>query len=397
MNSLIPWFHIFLAVLAYLLVALSTMLIVKKWGSDLKNTVERTSTPVLLIGALANLVILVIVLILMTTLDHFPITALGLGLSPQDGLFTLIAIASMILLAGLFVRRQRAGLNQTNSEQTSSKSAELRTMLTGFFVLLTVAVQEEILYRGYITLNLAAYGPLTITFASTVIFVLIHFLTNRIGKYQLISWTISGLLLSGVYLISGSIWVPIALHLVTDLINVLFFDITDQQTAQDTSPAITDKDRATFRIIYGLVVFWILFAFYFPVGQRSFSVQMNSANPKLVSPQNVDSNLISGKVNISGVEVGPAYIRLKGQSTLPNETCILVTLSEDGQPVPWWPTNKCAESTNGQWEYFVELGKAGYPENLDDTQAYTAQAQANVNPPIKSQPFVFDLVGPPAP
>ncbi|MFN2153555.1 MAG: hypothetical protein ACK2T5_18280, partial [Anaerolineales bacterium] len=154
---------------------------------------------------------------------------------------------------------------------------------------------------------------------------------------------------------------------------------------------------ATFRIIYGLVVFWILFAFYFPLGQRSFSVQMNSANPQLVSPQNVDSNLISGKVNISGVEVGPAHIRLKGQSTLPDETCILVTLSKDGQPVPWWPTNKCAESTNGQWEFFVELGKAGYPENLNDTQAYTAQAQVNVNPPIKSQPFVFDLVGPPAP
>jgi membrane protease YdiL (CAAX protease family) len=392
MNMLIPWFHILLAILAYLLVALSTMLIVKKWGHELKNTAERTSTPVLLIGALANLVVLALVLIFMTTVDHFPITALGLKLSIQDGLFAQVAIASMILLAGLFVRRTRKGL-----KQTSSKLANLQPTLVGFLVLLTVAVQEEVLYRGYITLNLAAYSPLTIILASTIIFVLIHFLTNRIGKYQVISWIISGLLLSGVYLVSGSIWVPIVVHLVTDLVNVLFFDITRQQTAQDSSSAITAKDRATFRIIYGVIVFWMLFIFYFPLGQGSFSVQMNGADPRL-GTQNVDSNLIGGKISISGVEVGPTYIRLKGQSTLPDETCILITLSEDGQPVPWWPTQKCAEpSTDGQWKFLVEFGKAGVPENLEDTLTYKAKAQAKVDPPIQSPPFVFNLTGPPAP
>jgi membrane protease YdiL (CAAX protease family) len=265
MNPTISTLHIIIAILFYLAVAVLTMLIVKKFGGNLKNTSDRISTTTLLAGAAANLLVLAIILILLKLVDHLPFQALGLGLSGRDGLFSLVAVSSMVLLAVSFVRWQRHDREQDESGKSKLKLTTLPQTLIGFLVLLIVVVQEEVLYRGYITLNLKFLSPAMILIITTIIFVLIHFLTNRVGIYQVISWTVSGLLLAGTYLASGSIWVPIFLHLATDLINVLIFNITGQFSSEAIRMIVTAKDRAIFRVIYGVVISLALFAFYLPL------------------------------------------------------------------------------------------------------------------------------------
>jgi hypothetical protein len=97
------------------------------------------------------------------------------------------------------------------------------------------------------------------------------------------------------------------------------------------------------------------------------------------------------------VEVNQENIIVSGQSILPSGTCIRVELSSDDKPVPWWPTDSCAETDKGRWKFAVELGQGSAPEALNAAQEYKVTAQTNLNPPIKSIPFVFDLSGPPTP
>ena len=129
-------------------------------------------------------------------------------------------------------------------------------------MLIIIVIQEEVLNRGYVALNLRGLGSLGVILISATIFVLIHILTNRANLYQLISWVVSGLVLITSYLLSGSIWVPVILHYATDAANTLVFNITGQYSFFETSPSMTEAQRAIFRVIYGFAMMILLFSIY---------------------------------------------------------------------------------------------------------------------------------------
>jgi hypothetical protein len=72
-NNLLPWIHIFLAILAYILIALLASAITRKLGGNLKEMEERSSPRVLVTGAIANLCVLAITLMLLRFLDGQPV------------------------------------------------------------------------------------------------------------------------------------------------------------------------------------------------------------------------------------------------------------------------------------------------------------------------------------
>jgi membrane protease YdiL (CAAX protease family) len=380
-NVLVSVFHITLAILIYLLVAAGTAVLIRKTGGNLKDMAGRTSTSVLLLSGAANLLILILTLALVIGFDKEPLSALGLSFSVRDGLFALVGAAVTLLLAIAFVRLRERGPVPSITQSPAAKAIGTRRMIVGWVVLLVVAIQEEMLYRGYITLNLFGLSPAWILVFTTAIFVLIHFMTNRIGKYQIVSWTVSGLVLGGAYLVSGSIWVPIILHLATDMTNVLVFHITGQPTISKAIPTFSVKDRATFRLLYGLVVVLLLAAFY----QTAVF-----ASPPIGEGYN-------GSLRITQVQVSRGQISVVGQSTLPEDACIHTTLLLSGQPVSWWPAETCAAISDGYWRATVQLGQDGVPAKLDATSDYTATAQTVDKGAIQSSPFVFDLTGPPRP
>lgn len=103
MNSLTPWLHILLAILAYFVVAALAFIIVRRSGGDLTQIHGRTSFRVLLIGAIANLLVLAIVLLLLVLVNQKPISALGLAFDSADALFPIAAMALTFGLAIMFV------------------------------------------------------------------------------------------------------------------------------------------------------------------------------------------------------------------------------------------------------------------------------------------------------
>ena len=240
------WIRILAAVAVYLLVALLTSALVSRRGRNLKEMDERGSSAVLLIGAVANLVVLGAVLLFLVLVDQRPLAVLGLGFTRQDVVFTIAAVLLTPASAGAFIGvLQRNGRLEVEANTLPAGSAG--RLLTLAAVLLVVASQEEALYRGYITLNLVRHGPEVVLLVSTLVFAAIHFPTNRVSPAQVASWLFGGFILGWVYLESGSIWVPISLHFIMDMTNVVVFGVAGELGLAKLSRPLSDMDRALYR------------------------------------------------------------------------------------------------------------------------------------------------------
>lgn len=263
MNSLTPWLHIFLAVVVYVVIAVLASIIIKKIGGDIKEMKNRSSQPILITGAISNVIILGIILLLLTLLDQNSINILGLFLSMKGVIFTNIAVIAVFLLAIIYVNGLKsAGGIKIKINSPVNNMNDLIIMFEVVIVLLIVAVQEEVLFRGYITVNLKSYGAAVIIIVSTILFTAVHVITNKISVYQMLSWLLGGVIFSYAYLVTKTIWIPVILHFATDLINMIIFDILGKYSLFKFSPPIRGKQRAAYKLIYTMIIVMILTGFY---------------------------------------------------------------------------------------------------------------------------------------
>jgi len=260
------YLHILIGICVYFVFAVLASLVAQKAGINLKELAGRTSLKLLGIGAAANLGALGVILLLITWLDGKPIRTLGWEIQPKDLIFSFLAILSIAFLAIFFVTQlnQRKHFQVATHQLIEEPNGALNFAI-GMSVLLLVAVQEEVLYRGYVFMNLSELPTIVALLVSTLIFTLIHFLTNKVNLHQVISWFTSGLLLGTVYVISGSIVLAIIVHFVIDASNVIVFNITGKFSLFTFTPALTERDRTPFRLLYTVSMLIILAIFYGPV------------------------------------------------------------------------------------------------------------------------------------
>jgi membrane protease YdiL (CAAX protease family) len=257
------WGRILLAVGVYFLFAALSVLAVRLLGGDLKRMEGRARGFVPLVGMAANLLILAAVLALLALADRKPVAVLGLGFGLTGLAFTASSAILTPLLAWGFVRvLGRSTKRHVERRRLRAGGQPASLAVAAVALLLAVALQEEVLFRGYVTVNLARMSPLAIITISSALFVLIHFPTNRVSLPQVGSWVAGGLLLALVYLVSGSIWVAVAVHFVTDYTNVLAFDVAGAGSLYSFEPSLGAGHRALFRLVQGLLTVAILLAFY---------------------------------------------------------------------------------------------------------------------------------------
>jgi membrane protease YdiL (CAAX protease family) len=243
--------------------AILASLIAKKAGGNLKQFESRTSKGILLLGALVNICVLLITLLLLKVFDRRSIATLGLSFSDNDIAFSIVGTVITFMLVSAFVGLLgRSGRFHVRIQKPVKNLPEALTLGVVIFVLLIVALQEEVLFRGYITLNLLPLGPVVVIIVSTILFSVVHLLTNRANFYQIVSWLLAGAILSYTYLVSGSIWVPIILHFGFDLANVLVLNIVERFAILKTVPKITDKYRMRYRVVCTTALLVALLAFY---------------------------------------------------------------------------------------------------------------------------------------
>jgi membrane protease YdiL (CAAX protease family) len=263
MPNIAPYLHIFFAICVYFSFAVLASLVARKAGINLKEMAARTTPMLLWIRAAANLAALLATLLLISVLDHRPVSAIGVSITLKDILFSLLAVTGTFVLASFYVSwLMRSRKFQVTAHDPVQGKDGLLNLIVGLLVVFVIATQEEVLYRGYIFLNLNQFGSIVFLVVSTLIFVLIHFLTNRVNLHQILSWLLSGLVLAVAYLISGSIWVPIFIHFAIDATNVLVFNITGKYGFFNILPPLTERDRTLYRLVYGITMLAAILLIY---------------------------------------------------------------------------------------------------------------------------------------
>lgn len=122
------------------------------------------------------------------------------------------ALSGLALGAGLIAAIFLV-LVATGIAGTSPGAGPARAILLGIFVMVPVALTEELLFRGYLLRNLAqAWGSPAALAVSAVIFGVVHSLNPNPSALALLSITLTGILMGYAYLQSGSLWFPVGFH-----------------------------------------------------------------------------------------------------------------------------------------------------------------------------------------
>ncbi|HEY9857473.1 MAG TPA: CPBP family intramembrane glutamic endopeptidase [Stenomitos sp.] len=202
------------------------LVLVRRMGLDMTDYRARTSAPFLGLMGLLNLLIVGTLALQLHVLDARPLSDLGFGLDGRSLRFVALAgaialVAALGLVGLLHARGALRARWGTWTPRTLPHAA------LGYLALFSAAFSEEVVFRGYLGMNLAPWGTPTALVVSTAVFTVWHFLTNRVSWLQVLNWALGGALLFGVYQASGSLWVAALVHFLLNLVNVVVFNYAE--------------------------------------------------------------------------------------------------------------------------------------------------------------------------
>jgi membrane protease YdiL (CAAX protease family) len=140
-----------------------------------------------------------------------------------DGGFMLAA--ALVVLVIIFFAMQLRGIRSADTETRDKLTREFKPVrdlmpqsgaeLRAYYWLsLTAGIVEEMLWRGFLILYLSHFMPVwAAAIVSGILFGLAHAYQGLASLPKLCA---AGLLLSGLFLLSGSLWLPMVLHVIVD-------------------------------------------------------------------------------------------------------------------------------------------------------------------------------------
>ena len=160
MTAAAPWLRVALAVAVYLVAAVAASGLMKRTGTNHKEMASRTGRTTAVVGMVTNLVVLGLILALVVFVDRRPLGDLGLGIGARDVTVIVVSFALFAALAAIYLLRLRAtGPSQvTRKRLPAGQSPDVAGAVLVVLVLVAVALQEEVLFRGYVAVNLMRYG-----------------------------------------------------------------------------------------------------------------------------------------------------------------------------------------------------------------------------------------------
>lgn len=198
-------------------------LVVLRWmGVDLKDPHRHFKPRDFAVAIGANLGVMATVAMMWVGWDGRAPSALGLVLEMRQGIFAAAAVALTITLAFSYVSTlHHLGriVARWKSPRWDQPNASL--LIAAMAALFVAALQEEVVFRGYVLAQLQPLAVWQAVAVSALVFTAIHFVTTRASRWQAVSWMIGGVCLAIVYLLSGSIWAATAVHLARNLANTL--------------------------------------------------------------------------------------------------------------------------------------------------------------------------------
>ena len=162
-------------------------------------------------------------LLAMVVVRGIPLPALGLGMPSGRGFAIASVIGAVITL--LLLAQRRAALTRPElGDQVRQAAASLRNLLPATpaemrrftWVGITAGIVEELVFRGYLVWSLSLVAPAWVAIiASAVAFGIGHAYQGVAG---ILKTGVAGLVFGGLYLLAGSLWVPMFVHAALDVI-----------------------------------------------------------------------------------------------------------------------------------------------------------------------------------
>jgi uncharacterized protein len=221
-------FRIVIVMAISVLLSIMAMRAIKLSGTDLKDFKQRERPSVLFIAGIFNLLFILAVFLLLKYIDRQPMSILGFNFCLRETIFSGLILAGMPALALIYILilRYNGKISFMTAHTKTRKIKAFIEFIPGIIVLFIAALQEEVMFRGYITFVLLPYGFYLALLVSSLLFTLWHFLTNKLSVAQVIAWFLGGIMLFYIYWLSGSIWVATLVHFSRNLTNVLIFNIS---------------------------------------------------------------------------------------------------------------------------------------------------------------------------
>ena len=175
------------------------------------------SQPLLVLGTLINLLlILPLTYLFRRFLDGE--TVLSLGLARTRGwLRDMVAglLLGTVLIGAIFAVEWAMGWLTVEGFrwQIQSPLWVMANVLIYLLLMVAVAFYEELAYRGYILQNLNAdWAVIVAVVASSLLFGLFHGLNPNVTWLALVNIFLAGVVLAACYLVTRSLWLPMAFH-----------------------------------------------------------------------------------------------------------------------------------------------------------------------------------------
>ena len=168
-----------------------------------------------------------------------------LGFAPVAGWGFWLGLAVVAALAlGLFGQERRARSQPETRGETRQQMGAFedfaprteRELKTFSLLSVTAGICEEIVYRGYLMWLLAGFANVWVAvLGSSLVFAACHLYQGWSGAIRVF---VLGTVMAGLYLLTGSLWVPILLHAVVDLaMGRLAFIVFDESEPDEALPA----------------------------------------------------------------------------------------------------------------------------------------------------------------
>jgi uncharacterized protein len=244
------------------LISIITILAIRLAKIDIKDFSQRIGVKFMLIALAGNLALILVVFLFMHFVEQKSFLSLGFHFPWFQSLFSFFFTVLLSLLFVLVLRyKGKTNFHVSLSSFNGSKT-KYYSILLSLFVLFIAALQEEIMFRGYLAFVFHEYSMVTAMILSTTIFTLWHFISNKVSLFQAIDWFICGIVLFFVYWESHSIWLIVILHYSRNISNVLIWNISNNYSfiKFETPPKASHK--TIYTMTWALLAGFILLIIY---------------------------------------------------------------------------------------------------------------------------------------
>ena len=169
--------------------------------------------------------LLLLLWVFMKFVDKENFISLGFYLKNKDKHYYIGVLLGFFIMAFAYLL-----LSQINEIKYVKTVFKIKEIILSVGLFLIVAINEEVLMRGYVLRNLMySFNKYIALIFSSILFSLMHGLNPNMDWFSYLNLFLAGILLGSTYIFTQNLWFPIALHFSWNFFQSLFgFNVSGQ-------------------------------------------------------------------------------------------------------------------------------------------------------------------------